>query len=105
MTLATSNGSGDADQDGMSDADEELAGTDPRNATSRFLAGIQEDRGTFLLSWPSAEGRDYRVDVRSDLVAGNWLPEESDIFATPPTNSFAVPTPGARASYRIAVEQ
>jgi hypothetical protein len=88
----------------MSDADEQTAGTDPRNVASRFDAAIRSNGGGVLLSWPSAEGRDYGIDSSANLEPGSWLAAQSGIFATPPTNSFTMPSPGDRAFYRVEIE-
>lgn len=63
----------DLDGDGMSNRDEFLAGTDPRNVNSRvWLSGVKSLQG-FTLSFPTAAGTIYRVDLTDPLPAG-WQP-------------------------------
>jgi hypothetical protein len=59
----------DSDGDGMSNAAEFIAGTDPRNSNSRLVLQVTglETGQLVLLSWPSATGRVYGVQVSQDL--------------------------------------
>jgi len=102
--LLSSDGSGDADGDGRSDAAEQLAGTDPLDASSFFAADIEGSGTDFSLTWPSAKGLTYRLDRSPDLQPGNWLPGQAGILATPPENSLLVTPVGTREFYRIAIE-
>jgi PKD repeat protein len=63
---------GDSDNDGMSDADELIAGTDPHNAASVFK--ITQwlpnaiNPGIMSASWPSVSGRFYAVQTATNLI-------------------------------------
>jgi hypothetical protein len=64
----------DPDQDGMSNLQEFLAGTNPTNATSRvqFINPVSDGNGGLALSWLSAPNKYYTVE-RSDSIPGtNW---------------------------------
>jgi immune inhibitor A len=98
----------DDDGDGVPNWEEAIAGTDPKNAQS-FLrvtraayAGLD---GSFLLEWPSATNRTYRV-LRSSSVPGGFQTVADNLPATPPLNSFRDlnPGPSPEVFYRIQVE-
>jgi hypothetical protein len=101
----------DADPDGdrMSNLQEFLAGTGPRDPTS-FLkisgAGrVTEDGGGFVVRWSSAAGVLYRLTRSTNLA--DWVPDRvvDHIGATPTENVYtdAVP-PNPSAFYRIEVQ-
>lgn len=78
VNVAASN---DSDGDGMADADELVAGTDPGNAGSVFkfdsLAITNtSDMTLYLLT---VTGRTYAVDWRTNLVSQTWLPLASNL--------------------------
>jgi hypothetical protein len=64
---------GDEDQDGVSNADEEVAGTDPYDAESFFRFDIRHDdaTGKAVVGWPFAEGREYKISWTTSLVGEN----------------------------------
>lgn len=62
--------SGDSDDDGVSDRDEARAGTNPKDAGSRFaVTDVSIETNTIRVSWKSREGRAYDVMTRSNLVS------------------------------------
>ena len=64
-------GGADDDGDGVSNADESAAGTDPDDAAARFnLAGWREN-GNFVLSWPDLPDKASRIESSTSL--GGWL--------------------------------
>ena len=67
----------DGDDDGFTNLDEFLAGTDPTNAASHLafssLATASDGEGNhFVLSFPSVEDRSYRIQWSETLEAGSW---------------------------------
>ncbi len=60
----------DTDNDGQADTAEHTAGTDPKDARSRFHVNVQP--GVGFLTWPTAPCRSYTVSSSTDLQ--NWLP-------------------------------
>lgn len=100
----------DPDGDGMNNAQEYRAGTNPTNALSRLailsVAVAGGGTGPVTLEWSSASNVFYSVEASTNLnvgfdgVVGTHLP------ATPPRNVFTDTNPataGARF-YRIRVE-
>ena len=67
----------DSDGDGQTNAQEALAGTDPRDAGSRFaVSPPQTDAaGNLVLRWRGAWGKRYLVESSADLTTWTALPE------------------------------
>jgi hypothetical protein len=104
--LNTANESSDWDGDGTSDYDEYHAGTNPTDSTSRFQLNMLEAADPsdgFDLSWPSAENRTYSVMMTTDLSVP-MTALESNIAATPPTNTYTVDTGDSHAFFQIEIE-
>jgi hypothetical protein len=102
----SNDGSADSDHDGMTDATEYLAGTDPTAAASalRILAVTPVGAATEL-SWLAVPGRVYRVEYKNRLSEPAWsnapapvqvLGSRGYIFDTTP--------PAAARFYRLVVE-
>ena len=83
----------DQDQDGMFAWEEYVAGTDPTNTYSLFeIVAIEADGTNSILQWPSASNRTYHVYGRDSLTSAPvWI--ETNIAATPPTNTLVTPAP------------
>lgn len=91
----------DTDGNGLSDGDEVKAGTDPLNPNSMFRTAAletEEDLPGIALHWPSATGRVYRVARSTDLLA-LFHPVANNITASPPMNVWRDPTPPAEQGY------
>lgn len=97
----------DADGDGVVTWQEYIAGTNPTNPASVFRISERPAAQGYVLQWQSASGRVYQVEQSGNLLSGFSL-LESNIYATPPLNSYtgAPPETGA-VFYRIrsAVEE
>ena len=79
---AISGPSADADGDGLANAQEFLAWTDPNRADSVLqITSMNQVSGGLELSWDSVAGRFYRIAL-SDSVAGPFLPLAEPILAT-----------------------
>jgi len=93
------------DNDGLTDAEEAIAGTDPADANSTLaIGGLAVTGGNLQLQWPSVSGRIYEVWA-SDTVDGTSVREYADIAATPPLNTYVTDVPAAQRFYRIRVKE
>jgi Endonuclease/Exonuclease/phosphatase family len=60
---------GDSDGDGVSDADEQVYGTDPQNTSSRFVMNFTRPTNDAVrLAFQTVSGRTYSVETTVDLV-------------------------------------
>jgi beta-glucanase (GH16 family) len=98
----------DHDGDGQSTEMEWLAGTDPRDAASRFkLHVLAASPGGVHFTWPAIPGRRYTVESSQDLAAQTWQEVASQVSVDggPSTLHFQqVPPAGARRFYRLRIE-
>ena len=101
----------DSDGDGVPDGDECLAGTSPTDDASVFSfnacggdEGLLNGSG-IVFSWPSVEGRIYRIEWSTNLMFGFSILEDH-LLATPPTNTYMhdMEKVGG-AFYRVKCEQ
>jgi hypothetical protein len=72
LTVGANDAAIDGDQDGMTNLQEYLAGTDPRNALSSFRIEALETGAQVLLRFTAQADKSYSVQVRTDLAAGDW---------------------------------
>ncbi len=101
ITLISENG--DEDGDGKSNYDEDLAGTDPLDSSSRFVIASHElgTDGSFTITWDPVAGKTYKVQVCDDLKTGIW----SDIATNQTFGNWThTPTNSGQNFYRIVVE-
>ena len=101
--LSTVNASSDNDLDGNTDAAEFQAGTHPADSSSNFRLNIQDASTHFGLSWPSASGRTYSIQMTTNL-GDSWTRLENNITATPPTNSLSITRSSSAAFYQITID-
>ncbi|MGJ8695284.1 MAG: endonuclease/exonuclease/phosphatase family protein [Verrucomicrobiaceae bacterium] len=97
----------DWDEDGNSDYDEWIAGTDPSDSTSRFRAWIETDaeNGTTFFKWTSVPGRSYRV-LSSGGMNNDWVEIASGIVPAGSEGSFEIETSGgSRRFFRVGVSR
>jgi subtilisin family serine protease len=93
----TTNATADPDGDGMTNAEEFAAGTNPNDIS---ISGQCETAGPLAgrpsLRWKSVAGRFHTVE-RSESLRGPFTPMKRRVAATPPLNTFALPDtePGA----------
>ena len=72
----------DPDGDGLTNWQEFLAGTDPKNGDSVLqIKSIRNGTEGIELGWDSVAGRSYRIAVAESL-AGPFLPLEQEFVAT-----------------------
>lgn len=98
----------DDDGDGVPNWQEAIAGTDPKNAQSFLRVTRAAYTGldhSFLLEWPSATNRTYRV-LRSTSLQTAFQTVATNLPATPPLNSYRdlAPGPNSEVYYRLEVE-
>ena len=104
-SIADVNPYDDFDHDGMTNLQEYLAGTDPTNPASRFLAAITppaSGASSATVTWTSVAGKTYTIHKATNLVSG-FSVLQANLPATPPLNTFVDPQPGNPAFYIISV--
>ena len=99
----------DPDQDGSDNRMEWLAGTDPTNASSCLRATVVTLQGTNgpTVCWQSTQGKHYRLERATNLLAGFTCAVLTNIPAVSPTNTETDTTVGTEGAcfYRIVLEQ
>jgi hypothetical protein len=66
-------GSGDFDNDGLTDREEYIVGANPKDAASGMPPMAVESTGdTFRVQFPTVAGRVYTVMARASLTSGDW---------------------------------
>ena len=92
---------GDDDADGMSNAAEIAAGTDPFSASSIFkIDSIAVQGGNVTLAWQALGGRTYKVES-STTLNGSWTTKATGLQV----GTFTEPKPAdAKVFYRVVVE-
>ncbi len=94
----------DADDDGLTNYQEYLTGTDPLDPASRFVmrAVLDATPNQAVVFWPSTTNHTYRLEVSDDLNSFHSL--RQGIPATPPQNSETVLLLGAKQFFRVIAE-
>ncbi|MBU1693151.1 MAG: hypothetical protein KKC51_04225 [Verrucomicrobia bacterium] len=80
----------DQDGDTMFTWEEYVAGTIPTNKLSLFQVDTRRagSVGPAVLTWPSASGRLYDVDARTNACLGDWAIVVTNLQATVPVNTY-----------------
>jgi hypothetical protein len=97
----------DSDGDGATNLQEFKAGTDPKNASSVLrITAIDRSTGNPRVSFPSVNGKTYRLEYRDDLTSGSWSPLVDGIFGTGATLQISDPsgTGLSKRFYRLSLE-
>lgn len=106
-------GTSDYDSDGMTDMDEYIAGTDPRDSASIFRISAMSpaaDGSGMTFSWYSSNlwiNSPYKVERCTNLIEGQWTLVGTQIMRLPPLNTW-VDTNGpsdAACFYRITTSK
>jgi len=89
----------DTDGDHADDAQEALAGTDPKDPTSvLYIRGLHFAPGRFELSWSSVTGKVYRVCFKPALDAIKWTDYSPEIQTSGDTGSWTGTLPADATS-------
>jgi autotransporter-associated beta strand protein len=73
----------DPDGDGMTNAQEYAAGTDPKNAGSALrVSNIAFSGNDVVVSFPTVLGKTYRLERSGSLQAGSWTTVQANIAGT-----------------------
>ena len=80
----------DSDGDGLSDADEAVAGTDPHDASSvlKSISATRNATGSVTITWASVPGKTYLVVSKGDLADPYWSDLSGPIEAVGATTSW-----------------
>ncbi len=93
----------DSDDDGQTNLQEFLAGTDPNEATSRlWITEIRRRSEELEITWQAVPGRRYAVLSGEDLTNVSWQTVES-MAAASPAASLTVPLDTRARFYRVAL--
>ncbi len=99
----------DTDGDGISDADEIAAGSDPLDPKSAFkiVAAQRQANGAFALSWSAKAGKTYTVLRSPTPDFANFDMLATGVIATEPATTYTdstFPAGMVQVFYRVVVE-
>ncbi len=81
----------DTEGDGQRDGDEVVAGMDPNEPSSVFVATVEGPLSTpeqCVISWSSASNRNYVLERGTNMLVGTYSVLESNIVSSPPENTY-----------------
>jgi len=104
-TLLVLNAFSDYDGDGVTTADEELAGTRADDPSDRFTVRLRESADALTLSWPGVVGRLYTIETTPSLAPAVWQPLAGhiDIPGTGAMHDAVLPRTTPTSFYRIRI--
>ena len=97
---------GDADGDGVTNAAEDLAGTNPLDPASYFhVQSVMRSstNGNVQVTWSSVPGKSYQVQFSPDLSAGSFTAISSVINATAATTTYLAQPSTKNGFYRVTI--
>jgi hypothetical protein len=89
----------DSDNDGASNWQELLAGTDPVDSTSVLSTSMEASAQGYHLNWNTQPGSVYQVQVTEDLTT--WTPVGAERFSAGTTDSILVQGTSNLVMYRV----
>jgi len=98
----------DNDGDGISNAAEDIAGTNPLDSTSFFrVTSIVNNASTHTaqITWPSVVGKTYQVQYSPSLSPGNFTAVGNPITATATTTTYTFQPSSSTGYYEVTVSQ
>lgn len=97
----------DFDNDGQSNHEEYLAGTDPTDAKSLFMiSSITQDGGSLVIKWDSGSDRLYTILKSPSLKDGEWVVESANIQGLEASTSYTYTTQesDSKMFFKVRVE-
>jgi hypothetical protein len=98
--LDASDGTIDTDRDGRDNRSEFVAGTDPNDDESTFVAEIEAGPE---LKWFGVSGRTYRLQAKAGLSAGPWAEVFEERHGADETIRIPVDGEDSNRVYRLEV--
>jgi hypothetical protein len=94
----------DADGDGLTNLQEFMMGTDPKNAASVLSIQISYVAvgNNVTLSWPAAPGRSYQVQYKDNLSDPVWLDLVGTISVNGSMAQLTAPATQSGRYYRVS---
>ena len=92
-------GNVDSDGDGVSDRNEFLGGTNPKDAADHLSVGIRSSEQGTMLGWKTKPGGIYQVQVSQDL--NTWTDVGGYRFAPADQDSLVAPGISANSYFRV----
>jgi hypothetical protein len=90
----------DPDGDGLTNLQEYLSGTNPRDASSRLqFDAVSALAGTVTLRFTAVANLSYTIQYRDDLATGGWQ-KLTNVLASPSTRAAEVPDPAGGVGER-----
>ena len=102
--LTTATATSDFDRDGISDLQEYLEGTDPKDPASILrITAVSKSASTVSLTWTSGVGRFYRIEQNPTLLLGSTWTDLTGLFAPSggATSSRDVTNGTAKSFFRV----
>ncbi len=99
---------GDADGDGITNAEEDAAGTNPLDPTSGLrITSVARNpsASTTQVTWNSVSGKQYVVESTGNLVTGTYAAVSGTLSGTGAPMSFTASSTTGEAFYRVRLVQ
>lgn len=95
----------DSDGDGQLNYLEYISGTNPNDASSRFIVtAIHQSNGSFQIEWSSQSDHIYTILKSTNLKDDEWSILASDIQGLDSSTSYTTPVADTKAFFRVMTE-